>query len=255
MGFPVACGGRENGRYWVRIQGVATYRYSVGEPEAWAIPSFGVSDDTVRDSFFRSVLPLFLHARGDEALHASAVRGKRGVVAFCARSGTGKSTIAYALGLRGYPVWADDAVACTLSPGQVRALPLPFRVRVSPASRRLLAGNRVVPFVRREAQDIVCASSAPAPLAALCVLERDEGRAEPRLAELRPPEAFAALLPHAYAFSLRDTARRQQTVQHYLQLVEHVPVYALRFAGGREHLARVLDTLECQLGLQAPETE
>ena len=49
--------------------------------------------------------------RGWEALHASAVLSPQGVVAFCAGSGTGKSTIARGLSERGYQLCADDAVA------------------------------------------------------------------------------------------------------------------------------------------------
>ena len=51
-----------------------------------------------------------LHAHGDEAIHASAVLLGDAVVAFCGRSQTGKSTVAYGLHRRGCRVWADDTL-------------------------------------------------------------------------------------------------------------------------------------------------
>ena len=62
------------------------------------------------ESWFRS-----FQTHGGEVLHASAVRGPLGVVAFCADSLGGKSTMAYAMGRGAYRVWADDAVAIDFS--------------------------------------------------------------------------------------------------------------------------------------------
>ena len=56
----------------------------------------GVSPDAIEETFERGVLPLALQARGIQVLHASGIETPQGVVAFCARSQTGKSTLAYA---------------------------------------------------------------------------------------------------------------------------------------------------------------
>src|ERR671935_59558 len=64
---------------------------------------------------------------GREVLHASAVITARGVVAFCAVSTTGKSTIAYQFSRRGYGIWADDALAFDGADRGVTALWLPFQ--------------------------------------------------------------------------------------------------------------------------------
>ncbi len=68
------------------------------------------SPDSIEDTYRRGVLPLVLQLRGHEVLHASAVSTASGLLVLCGVSGTGKSTFAYGLSRRGYPLWADDAV-------------------------------------------------------------------------------------------------------------------------------------------------
>ncbi|MGC4081799.1 MAG: hypothetical protein QM736_06755 [Vicinamibacterales bacterium] len=86
----------------------------------------------------RSVLPMALQMLGAEALHASAVATTRGIVCFSARSGIGKSTIAFGLRQRGFPQWADDGVVFRAGEGRVLATPLPYQARLRPTSQTLL---------------------------------------------------------------------------------------------------------------------
>jgi hypothetical protein len=59
-----------------------------------------------------------LYQRGALLLHASAVRIRGGAVAFCARRGLGKSTLAASFSTLGYPLLSDDLCCVRLSPNE-----------------------------------------------------------------------------------------------------------------------------------------
>jgi hypothetical protein len=211
---------------------VATFGFGPSGVEAVAREDVAI--EKIRDAHRRLVLPLALQALGHEVLHASAVAFEAGAVAFCAESGIGKSTVAYSLARRGHPPCADDAVA--IEPGRrgPELIPLPFALRLRPASAAYYgedAGPAEVqhPVARR-------------PLAAICVLQRlDNGTGIRRLGRA---EAFPALLAHAYSFGLSDERRRRRMMEHYLSLASEVPVFSVVLASGLSTLARTLDEIE-----------
>jgi hypothetical protein len=184
-----------------------------------------VPEQDAVEAYFRSVLPLFLQRHQHEVLHGSAIVVAGGVVAFCASSGTGKSTLAIALAGRGYTPWADDAVAWRLDEGKVISDPLPFRLRNDLVNRRELE--------QRE---------GPLPLRTIFVLERAAVR-EPEAILLAPREAFSALLPHAYCFAMNDRTSKMRLVQHHAVLANSVPVRRLRFSPGADSLPSLVDRL------------
>jgi hypothetical protein len=197
-----------------------------------------VAEAELEDAFRRCVLPMALSTRGCQVLHAGAVLGPEGVVALCARSQTGKSTLSRALaGRPGRALWGDDAVAFSTAGDGVEALPLPFALSLRPASAAHFAGSADAPLA---------AADAPAPLAAVLVLARADGDGEPVAAARRipPAEAFAAVLEHAYCFDLEGAPRRRDTAEQYLDLVDRVPVFELRFRTGLQHLEAILDEVE-----------
>jgi hypothetical protein len=209
-----------------------------------AVPGPGIGPEAVGDAFRRAALPLVLHAQGWEVLHGSAVLMPGGVVALCGASGSGKSTIAYGLNRRGWSLWADDTLALDVSRRGIRALPVPFDIRLRPPAsahfglgggRARLAGGPAAP--------------ASAPLEAVCVLARE---AEPsrgeRLVRLGVAEACPAILPHAYCFSLTDRARKRVMLERYLRLLAQVPVFRLRVPAGLGRLPDVLAAIEEAFG-------
>ena len=231
---------------WIHLPGVGAFRFQPGSAEVVAFPLPSAGTYLVQDAFNRSVLPLALQALGQEVLHASAVLARDRVVALCAVSGTGKSTIACALARRGHPLWADDAVCFDASRVPIRAVSLPFSLRLRPASAAYFAtgenGSRIQ----------LPTESSPAELGAVVVLERSELGAEPALSRLTAAEAFTAALTHAYAFDTEEKARNGRMVTSYLELVDRVPVFRLAFSPGLEGLPQILDLLERTLGNTFP---
>jgi hypothetical protein len=231
-----------DGRHWISVPGKACFCFEPHGSPVTMIPHPSADPEALAELYERSVLPMVLQARGTEVLHASAVLTPHGVLALCAATGTGKSTLAYGLFRRGYPVWADDGVALDLPGSAVRVLPLPFEMHLRPSATAFfgLDGKDPAPAPCRSQEEAAC--EPPAPLAALCVLTRSQDKHT--IKRLSPASAFAALLPHAYCFSLKGPAPRRKLVERYLAITAHVPVFEVRFQPQLEWLDMMLDRIE-----------
>jgi hypothetical protein len=242
-GSVVAYGTILDGQHWIDMPGVARFRFGRRSRSVMARPHPAAGPGLVEDAYRRTVLPLALQVQGTEVLHASAVRSPRGVVAFCAESGTGKSTLAAALGERGYPLWADDAIAVDTSNIPVMTVRLPFRLRLRPASAAFFGGERAARVAGPEVPEEGAAERVR--VAALFVLQRtDRVAGAVSVERLCASAALPAVLVHAYCFSLREPDRKRRMLQHYVRLVTGVPVFEVRIESGLERLPEVLDGIE-----------
>jgi hypothetical protein len=237
-GRPIAYGWVDGDEHWLEVPGTATFRYLPGEREIVAIPDPAGGDRLVEDAYLNLALPLAFQLCGLEALHASAARLAEGVVAFCALSGTGKTTVACGFHARGHAAWADDAVIFEAIDDQVLTHRIPFQANVRPETRAALGIDAVdvsEPGWARES----------APLAAVVLLERDPAAAGGVvLVRLHAADALKALEPHAHRFNLGDLERKRRTMQAYLRLTALVPVLHARFASGFDRLGSMLEDLE-----------
>jgi len=234
-----AYGYSAGGHFWAHFPGTAAFRFLADESSVAAIPDAGVRPEVVADVYYRNVLPLVLQLRGHEVLHASAVSTRRGLVVLCGVSGTGKSTFAYALSMRGYAVWADDAVALEIGDDVVSAFQVPFRLDLRKDASTFFAyesGDRVT----RDA-----AAPSRTSVLALVILERSDKPDAPlaAVARLEPAGAFTALLPHAYYFTLSDPTRKAQMIDRYLRLASSVATFDVSYRTGLDHSSAVLDEI------------
>ena len=234
-------------RYWMDLPGLATFCFDERSDHVVAAPHPGIAADAVAELYWHSALPLVVQARGGEVLHASGVLMPRGVVALCGASKSGKSTIAYGLHRRGYRLWADDAVALEVTGPAITALPLPFDVRLRPATAALFGLGEGAARLAGPGDSSEPVGRAPAPLEAVCILGRGAAGSA-ILAPLKASEAYPALLANAHCFSLEDPARKRLMLDRYLSLVARVPVVALAVPDGLEGLAAILDALERAFG-------
>jgi len=234
-GEVVALGQTIADEHWVHVPGRGAFSFPRQAGDVTAVPEPGVTGELVEDTFRRIILPLALQAQGHEVLHASAVRTDAGVVALCAVAGTGKSTLACALSRRGHHLWADDAVCFELRGEGVHVRPLPFTLRLRPASAAFFGGAPRQGAVRVPAET--------AQLARVFVLERSES-GDPEVERLPAAPAFREVLTHGYCFDINDRVRNAAMVQHYLELVDRIAVYRVRFAGGLDRLDETLDVIE-----------
>jgi hypothetical protein len=250
----VATGFNSAGYDWMAWPYLATYRFRSADPFITAFLEPNAPMDVVWDTYRRSVLPMALQATGLEALHASAVVSRSRVIAFCAVSETGKSTVAFGLRRRGFPQWSDDAVVFQADPEGATALPLPFEVRLRSQSREMF-GHEAPAFTHFEddgpGEQV---HTDPAPLGAICLLSRADRLGSGDATDIRALDrasAFPALLTHAHVFNPFDEGRRRRMLQTYLDLVATVPVYEVAFAAGADRLSTVLDEVATALQFEA----
>lgn len=178
-----------------------------------------------------------MHARGEEVLHAGAVRTAEGVVAFVADSGTGKSTLVAALQREGFPSWADDVVYWNLSDQGPRTWHVPSRLRLRSPSAAFFLGI-----------DEVCPPGETQRLRAVCFTSRD---AAPAVTRIAVDQALPQLLRAAFYFSLDEAERRRQMLARYLALAGNVPLFACRLPEGLKALAQFVPMLVQTIGFRA----
>jgi hypothetical protein len=198
-------------------------------------PAAHASRARLQDLYRRSVVPLFLQALGHETLHASAVLGAQGVLAFCGERASGKSTIAYALARRGLPQYADDTLVMTPTSRGIKTQPLPFSPRLRPASAAY--------FRTHDRDSHSHEHKVSAPLSALFVLRPAAEGATLDIEALASPLAFQALLSHAHCFEPASERSRRRLLKNYLEVSASVPVFAVSYPPGLDRLDALLDAI------------
>ena len=185
------------------------------------------------------VLPNVAIARGDEALHASAVTCEAGTIAILAASGGGKSTLALELVRRGRLLFADDTVVLRRRGAAIEAHPAGPFMNLDAATPAPAGARSLGSFDGELWVAAATAATAPAPLAAIVFLERTPGgRLGVQSLSANPLELapFMLGLPD-------DEDRDGPRFALYADLVERTPLLRLSAdtAHRPEELARVLE--------------
>lgn len=183
----------------------------------------------------------FIH--GFELLHASAVETEQGVVGFLAATGAGKTSLAAELMRRGMVLFCDDVLALRDGADSAICFPgppvmsLPERL-AAPAA---LGGSFIARFsVEAEVWiSLQRSAAAPAPLAALYLLNRGHGGVE----EVAP--TVLDLMPHAISLP-HDAERARSRFALFSELAQRVPLRRLYV--GEDDPAALADRVEASLG-------
>jgi hypothetical protein len=155
------------------------------------------------------ILPNVALERGCEALHASAVESPNGVVAICAPSGMGKTTLAVELLKRGWPLFADDVLTLTLETDGVRAHPGTPLMNIGLDYARTLdidaLGTPVATLSQEHWLAATNAATSKLRVRMICLLERRSGLP---LEARRLPSSPLPLAP--YMLGLADDHERER---------------------------------------------
>ncbi len=226
------------------VPGLASFRFTRTGSEIAAAVTIGAKQESVLDAYRRRVLPLALQVSGLEVLHASSVRSKAGIMALCGVSQVGKSTLAFGLNRRGYPLWGDDALAFETTDGCGLAISLPFEIRLRPSAAKLFGHPEIAASVTNGVDELPTRLET-APLATVCVLRRVDDASIPVVVRrLSFAEAFPTVFAHACWFSLYDPEAKRRVIDHYLDLVTKTPIFDVAFKPGLENLTATLDSIE-----------
>lgn len=225
--------------YLIHWPGVGRFFLEAGAGPVLAVPIPGHDDSRFRDAFDRFIVPLHWQLSGGEALHASAACWGTSTVAFCAASGTGKSTIAWGLGLRGHRILSDDGLLLDDASLPARVVPVSGGVRLRPESARH--------FGLASESRLVLTPAAPAPeasLAGVMVLARQGPGAPVVIDRLSGADALVAVLAHAHAVDPGSDAMRTRSLARFMALLDRTPVWQASFPTGLQRLTDLLDEIE-----------
>ncbi len=191
-------------------------------------------------------LPLAATLRGLEMLHASAVSIDGRALLFCAQQGTGKSSLAAQLVLRGAGLLGDDAVAIDddrvahPSTGAVHLRSTEL-ARLDDADRNALGIAKAVRFDGRAVGGV---SPAPAaPIEAIYLLEHST--ATPAIEALHAVDP-KQLLAATFNLSVRTPDRLLRHLDFCAELARLVPVFRLRIGPGVDSSSLAQEVLRCR---------
>ncbi len=197
-----------------------------------------------------SVLLKVSDAHGFEALHASAVEGPTGVLAFATKSGGGKSTIAAELVRRGRRFFADDVLAIARAEGQVHAYTAPPVMNLSLAGAARSPATQIGALLATFDDEAWVAvrdpASEPRRVAGIYLLTRAPGLC---LGLDLLPSSPVHLLPHVLTGGGSDE-RRTSRFQLLGDLAAQAPIYRLR-APLEAGVALLADVVEEMLPAEA----
>ena len=162
------------------------------------------TDYWVRQCLLGPAFGVLLHQRGVPALHASAVEVDGEAVVLLGHKGTGKSTTAAALAMRGHALLADDIVAIDLTtPDAPRVMPGFRHVKLWIDAADAVLNGKGEPLdpeldLVKSAWSMTSNRHAEESVPLGCIYVLEEGD-ELACHELTTVETFAELIRHSYA--------------------------------------------------------
>ena len=244
--------GRDAQGYRLQFPGLA--EFAVSRDGRRVLASIGdTSHETFRHLLLDQVMPLVLSHQGWCVLHAAAVAGATGGVAFLGSTGHGKSTMAASLASTGLAAITDDTLILTEgSTGVVTGHPAYESIRMWPETAQALFGpayrhegrvsdlNDKVRLGRSGGLDFVSAGS---PLRVLYVLTPDDAVDVPRVESIPPRDRVVEVVRHAFVLDWKATDRFREAFDTVARVVNRVTVRRLRFRHDYAELSAVRQTI------------
>jgi hypothetical protein len=236
--------------YWLRIHGIGCYLVTNGE-EIIVCPEPGARPLDVRAYLLGTLFVALCQQRHLLPLHASAVSTGKGVVAFLARSGQGKSSLAAYLARRGFSVLADDVCLIdSASSGPAMVIPTAPWLKLWRTSLEHL-GCQVQGLERVFSEDDkyrlpLANTPSPEPIGRLVFLETNPNQASAtEMQELSAVEAIPLLMDLTHqAYVLQATGQLQQSFLRCSRVSSQARAFRLIRPWGLEHLESSVDTVE-----------
>jgi hypothetical protein len=237
-------------QYLLSVRGIARYLVTSGreivvDPDASALPL------DVRAYLLGSIFVVLCQQRGLLPLHASAISGKSGVVAFLANSGQGKSTLAAHFAERGFRVIADDVCLIDATqPGAVMVIPTApwlklWRNSLENLGRRAEGLERV--FSEDDKYRLPLAPVLePEPISKLVFLEGSSSTVTATVIDDVPRLQAIPLLMNLthHSYLLEATGQREENFLRCGRVLSQARAYRLIRPWGLMHLESTVDALE-----------
>jgi hypothetical protein len=234
-------------RYSLRIPGLAAYQVNHGS-EILVSPEPGALPLDVRAYLLATLFIVLCQQRGLLPLHASAISNGDGVVAFVARSGQGKSSLAAHLFERGFTVVGDDVCLINTELNPAMVVPVAPWLKLWRNSLETLGkGSEGLQRVFSEDDKYrlpLNSKLESQPIRRLVFLESVDLPA-PVMEEVTAIEAIPLLMDLTHqAYLLEATGQRQQSFLRCSRIASQARSYRLLRPWGLSHLDETLDLLE-----------
>jgi hypothetical protein len=202
----------------------------------WICWSKTVTEGDVLSYLLGPIMGFVLRVRGIVSLHASAVAINRRAVLFVGDAASGKSTTAMAMGRLGYPIISDDIVPIYENAGVTLAQPGYPRMRLRPASLRMLSelNSDLPPLPQAEGDKRLHFElksgnyqfqSGPLPIGALYLLaDRSSDSSAPRVEPVSQSDGIMGIVANTYVTRFLDKTMRARELEELSQLVKRVSV-------------------------------
>jgi hypothetical protein len=208
------------------LNGVAT--------KIWGTAGNSQTVDDLATYFLGPVMGFILRRRGIMALHASALCIDGKAIVLAGEAGSGKSTTAAALGLRGAPVLCEDIAAIeergagfTVEAGHTRVCLWPESVEMlmgRPDALPLLAPNWEKCYLPLDGGRAT-PERQNRPLAAIYILSPREAAPDaPRIEEVSGHEVLLDLVQNTYMNWILDRSQRAAEFEVLAHLISRIPV-------------------------------
>ena len=211
-------------------------------------PEPGVTTETLRHLLLDQVLPRLLAHHGRLIVHGSAVQIDDRALVFIGDTGVGKSTLAASFSADGHRLLCDDGIVLTPGKRCTMALPTYRSLRLWPDSVAGIypeAAPRVAPMAHYSTKQRVLVDDGsppapePLPLAAVYVLSSTADTKTTSISRLSARDACMAIIRNAFQLDVTDRNRTADLMSKAGDVAEQVPVFALSYPRGYEHLPAV----------------
>lgn len=236
--------------YLIRFPGLADFQISADGLQVTCTPTPVTTKETVEHLYLNQVLPLALSKTGKLALHASVVEINNSAVAFIAKSGRGKSTLAASFSTNGYRFLTDDGLLINKTNTEYLALPNHPSIRLwddscealIPESGNCSSAVAYTSKVRILANEKISFCEQPCPLKFLYFL--GEGNTDSVcISHISGHDALIEMVRHSF---LLDVEAREMLSRHFndLSALARKPIFfKLDFPRQYDSLSEVRKTV------------
>jgi hypothetical protein len=238
-----------DGSDYLRWSGLFEFVVDTDGTRVEARPLEGAIEESFRTYLLGQVLSFALLRQGIEPLHATAVIGPAGAVAFLGDTGAGKSTLAADFLAAGHRLLTDDLLVTARRGGGYVAYPGPMRLKLYPGvAARVLGvtepGSLMNPDVEKRvlalAPEQRSPDGGPVPLTALFVLgDTTDPVSKVAVTRLDPRAAFVELTRYTFNDMLTPPERLRRQFTTAADLAEALPVFGLRYPRELDQISEV----------------
>ena len=251
---------------WLRIErDEGGYRLNFGDAAVFWVAADGRTircfpksspAPTLNHFLLDHVLPRTLDLLGKHPLHATAVATPLGVIAFLGATGTGKSTIAAALGRRGAALVSDDCLVLHRKDASIIATPSYAGLRLYDDVRETLfpeaPSNLVAHYsAKQRVTTAVPLATEPQALRMVFALERVPHSGTPALEQLGPADATMALTAAAFRMDAERREQDRRQLGFFADVSRRVPISRLVFSEDLSNIGSLAETILASVATKA----